>query len=100
MPSDASGSAPPVLREAPTASPLRLLAFAGVRDVIGQAEAVVEVALPCTADELWPLLIARFPALSPYRGSVRLAINGTYAVPSDRVDSGDEVALIPPVSGG
>jgi sulfur-carrier protein len=100
MPSDASSSAPSVLREAPTASPLRLLAFAGVRDVIGQAEAIVELALPCTADELWPLLIARFPALSPYRGSVRLAINGTYAVPSDRVDSGDEVALIPPVSGG
>jgi molybdopterin synthase catalytic subunit/molybdopterin synthase sulfur carrier subunit len=81
-------------------SPLRLLAFAGVRDVIGQAETMVDVALPCSADELWPHLIARYPALSPYRASVRLAINGTYAMPTDRVAAGDEVALIPPVSGG
>lgn len=89
-----------MLREGPTTSPLRLLAFAGVRDVIGLAETTIEVPLPCTSDELWPLLIARYPALSPYKSSVRLAINGTYAVPSDRVASGDEVALIPPVSGG
>jgi molybdopterin synthase sulfur carrier subunit len=100
MLSDPAGPAPLVLRETPRTSPLRLLAFAGVRDVIGQAEATIDVELPCTADELWPRLIARYPALSPYRASVRLAINGTYAGPSDRVDSGDEVALIPPVSGG
>jgi molybdopterin converting factor small subunit len=89
-----------MFQEGPTTSPLRLLAFAGVRDVIGQAETTVDVELPCSADELWPRLIARYPALSPYRSSVRLAINGTYALPSDRVASGDEVALIPPVSGG
>jgi len=83
-----------------TTSSLRLLAFAGVREVIGQAETSLEVELPCTADELWPSLIARYPGLSPYRSSVRLAINGTYAMASDRVHGGDEVALIPPVSGG
>jgi sulfur-carrier protein len=89
-----------MVRPGQTSSSLRLLAFAGVRDVIGEAETNLDVELPCTADELWPSLIARFPGLSPYRGSVRLAINGTYAIPSDRVDRGDEVALIPPVSGG
>ncbi|MBL8744002.1 MAG: MoaD/ThiS family protein [Myxococcales bacterium] len=89
-----------MLSEAPTTSPLRLLAFAGVRDVIGSAEATVDVELPCTAGELWPRLVARYPDLAPYAGSIRLAVNGTYATPSDRVGHGDEVALIPPVSGG
>ncbi len=83
-----------------TGSAVRVLAFAGVRDVVGAAELDIAVPAPCGADDLWAALIRRFPALAPYRGSVRLAINGTYASAEDLVAAGDEVALIPPVAGG
>lgn len=79
---------------------VRLLAFAAVRDVIGAPEVELELAAPCTAAQLWLKIVDRYPALSPHERSIRLAINGTYAFSSDAVSPGDEVALLPPVSGG
>ena len=40
------------------------------------------------------------PALAPGRPSLRFAVNGTYADPATTLADGDEVACIPPVSGG
>ncbi len=83
---------------------VRLLAFAGARDAVGAGE--VDLALdetatdPATADDVLRLACARFPALSPYRSCLRVAVNGTYATESTPVMAGDEVALIPPVAGG
>ncbi len=79
---------------------MRLLAFAGARDVIGAPEVEIPVSGPCDAAELWSVLLSRFPALEPYKRSIRLAVNGAYANETDRVRPGDEVALIPPVAGG
>lgn len=90
-------------RSAPTddaPSHVRLLAFAAVRDVLGAAELDLDLRGAKTAQELWPVLLDRFPSLAVHRGSIRLAINGTYAFPEDAVRAGDEVALIPPVAGG
>ena len=77
-----------------------MLAFAGARDVIGAGELDLPLRGPCTAAELLDAVCVRFPGLVPYRGSLRIAINGVYADASDPVRSGDEVALIPPVAGG
>ena len=79
---------------------VRLLAFAGARDVLGAAEVILPLAAPCSAAELLAEICRRYPALQPWRASLRAAVNGTYADASDRVSSGDEVALIPPVAGG
>jgi molybdopterin converting factor subunit 1 len=79
---------------------VRLLAFAAVRDLLGFAEGTLEIDAPCSASTLWSLLVSRYPALAPHRGAVRLAINGTYAFDEDPIAPGDEVALLPPVSGG
>jgi molybdopterin converting factor small subunit len=79
---------------------VKMLAFAGARDVIGAGELDLPLGGPCTAAELMDVVCARFPGLTPYRGSLRIAINGVYADASDPVRSGDEVALIPPVAGG
>ncbi|MBL9023332.1 MAG: MoaD/ThiS family protein [Myxococcales bacterium] len=83
-----------------TARPVRVLAFAAVRDIVGAPEIELEIPGRCAVGDLWPTLIARFPALEPHRPSVRLAVNGTYARDDDVVSPGDEVALIPPVAGG
>lgn len=51
-------------------------------------------------DGLWRELIAAHPGLTPFRGSVRLARNSEYVGADAQFAAGDEVALIPPVSGG
>ena len=79
---------------------VKLLAFAGARDVIGAAELTLTLDAPCTASALLDDMCRRFPALVPWRGAIRVAVNGTYANADDPVRSGDEVALIPPVAGG
>ncbi|WP_437580366.1 MoaD/ThiS family protein [Sorangium sp. So ce887] len=79
---------------------VRVLAFAGARDVLGAGEVALPLPGPCTAAELLDHVCARYPGLTPYKGSIRVAVNGVYATSSDPVGFGDEVALIPPVAGG
>lgn len=83
-----------------SAGSLKLLAFAGARDVLGTGEMAFELDAPCTAAELLAEVCRRFPRLEPWRSSIRVAVNGTYAEAGDPVSFGDEVALIPPVAGG
>jgi molybdopterin converting factor small subunit len=78
---------------------MRILFFAQTRQATGTAEAVLE-ADALEADALWALLLARWPGLAPSRGVTRLARNGAYARPGEVFRADDEVALIPPVSGG
>jgi sulfur-carrier protein len=79
---------------------VKLLAFAGTRDIVGAAEVDLALACPCTVEDLLREVCRRYPALEPHRRSLRVAVNGTYANAGERVASGDEVALIPPVAGG
>lgn len=79
---------------------VRVLAFAATRDVLGCDELDLDIPAGCTPSGVMDALCARFPALAPYRPSIRLAINGTYAQDGDAVAAGDEIALIPPVAGG
>lgn len=79
---------------------VRLLAFAAARDVIGAEEIAFDVDAPASAQSLLSAVCARWPALAPYRASLRVAVNGAYAAWDDEVRAGDEVAIIPPVAGG
>ncbi|MGB9625395.1 MAG: MoaD/ThiS family protein [Phycisphaerae bacterium] len=69
-------------------------------DVVGHADAVYELCEPATLGTLIELLYARYPKLAEHAGVVRFAVNSEYADPSQSLRTGDEVALIPPVSGG
>lgn len=79
---------------------VKVLAFAGARDVVGAAELAFSLCEPCTSAQLLAAICEQFPGLSPHRRSLRLAVNGHYAEPETTVSPGDEVALIPPVAGG
>lgn len=79
---------------------MKLLAFAGARDAIGQGELSMPLPEPITARALLERLCVEHPRLAPYATSLRLAINGTYASWDELVHEGDEVAIIPPVAGG
>ena len=74
--------------------------FARLSELAGTREAEVEVGEGLTAGEVYKALCRRYPALSGINGSIRYAVNGEYADPGHPVGEGDELALIPPVSGG
>ena len=79
---------------------MRVLFFAQIRDAAGVAEIQIPAPTPMTAAELWTSLLTRIPALAPFQPVTRLARNCAYAEPDTRFGESDEVALIPPVSGG
>jgi len=79
---------------------VRARLFAVQRELAGTRELALELAPGATIDDAWAALVERFPALAPGRPFVRFARNGDYADASTVLDDGDEVAFIPPVSGG
>jgi molybdopterin converting factor subunit 1 len=79
---------------------IRVLAFARLREIVGAPERIVEVPEEARIDDVWSALAADFPALLDERFAVRAARNGQLARFDERVRDGDEVALLPPVSGG
>jgi molybdopterin converting factor subunit 1 len=79
---------------------MRILFFAQLRDAAGQSEMTLRVDGPLDAAGLWRRLVAERPGLARYRRCVRLARNREYAGSGVRFHDADEVALIPPVSGG
>ena len=60
----------------------------------------LEVPLGSTVDDAWDAVVDAVPALAPGRSSLRFAVNGEYADDDLALADGDELACIPPVSGG
>jgi molybdopterin synthase catalytic subunit/molybdopterin synthase sulfur carrier subunit len=78
---------------------MRILFFAHLKNVTACAE--MDLATEgLNTEQLWGRLIQIHPGLAGFRGSVRLARNSEYVGPDAWFGAGDEVALIPPVSGG
>jgi molybdopterin converting factor subunit 1 len=79
---------------------MRVLFFAQLKDVTGCEAVELPTPSPPNGDQLWAVLLGKFPGLAAHRPNVRLARNWEYAGPEMRFADTDEVALIPPVSGG
>ncbi len=78
---------------------MRIFIFGQLKAITGQPE--IQLTFPSgDADELWQRLIALYPGLGPLRKQVRIAQNGEFATRSALFSDNDEIALIPPVSGG
>jgi molybdopterin converting factor subunit 1 len=74
--------------------------FARLRDLAGSGDLSREIVEPATVRTVWNGLVADFPALAPYAASMSCAVNADYARMETPVGDGDEVAFLPPVSGG
>lgn len=78
---------------------VRLRTFASLRELSVDR---CEIDLPAGADAAaaWDALAGRYPGLVPHRPFVRVARNGVYAAWTDALADDDEIAFLPPVSGG
>jgi molybdopterin converting factor subunit 1 len=74
--------------------------FAGHRDITGRSDELLELAPGATIGGLWDLLVARYPQLAGYSGRVLYAVNQEFGTLTTELHDGDEVAFVPPVSGG
>ena len=71
--------------------------FAAARELAGQRAVVVEAA---TVGEARRRLVEACPQLAPLAARSLMAVNAEYADDATAVGAGDQLALIPPVSGG
>ncbi|HEY3331094.1 MAG TPA: MoaD/ThiS family protein [Capsulimonadaceae bacterium] len=78
---------------------IRVLLFAHLRDIAG-AELSLDVQLGSSAEELCAKLAGIDERFGRSLASTRIAVNGEWADGATILHDGDELALIPPVSGG
>ena len=74
--------------------------FARLRDIAGAGEIERQVPDGATVRTVWQTLANEFPDLQDYEVSISTAVNAEYARMEAPVADGDEVAFLPPVSGG
>jgi molybdopterin synthase catalytic subunit len=79
---------------------IALLAFASAGDILGTGETTLELAPRTTLAQLKMLLEERHPALGALWSRLAIAVNGDLRPDDTPLADGDEVALLPPVSGG
>ena len=74
--------------------------FALYRERAGCSRCQVEVPDAATVTDLTAAVRKQFPRLAPTGVNIVVAVNTEYADPDHRLAPGDEICLIPPVSGG
>ena len=74
--------------------------FARLRDIAGAGELARDIAPGATIGAVWRELAREFPDLAAYERSISSAVNADYARMDREVRDGDEIAFLPPVSGG
>ena len=74
--------------------------FARLRDIAGSGDLSREAPAGATVGDVWRGLVAEFPEMARYESSISSAVNADYARMTAAVADGDEIAFLPPVSGG
>jgi molybdopterin converting factor subunit 1 len=74
--------------------------FARLREIAGRSEIVCDVDAGASVADVWRSLEAAHPGIAPLRSAVSAAVNAEFASMTTRVHEGDDVAFLPPVSGG
>ena len=79
---------------------IQLLLFAVLRDIVGTDQQSLSLPEGTRAADLWQQLRSQHRQLQDYATPPLTAINEAYASPDTLLQDGDQVAFIPPVSGG
>ncbi|MCD6505823.1 MoaD/ThiS family protein [Candidatus Poribacteria bacterium] len=78
---------------------IKVKPFAMARSIVGQSELEIDLHEGATIKDAFNLLLTRFPELKEIK-SMQFSVNLEYSDPATMLHDGDELALIPPVSGG
>ncbi len=79
---------------------VRVLFFGRLKEIVGQAQDETELAEGSRVEDLFSCYGTRYPELAKYRSSVVASVNQEFAEWRAPLAGGDEVAFLPPVSGG
>ena len=79
---------------------VKVLFFGRLKEVVGHAEESIDLSDASTLEQLFAAYASRHPELAKYRSSVVASRNQEFACWDTPLRSGDEVAFLPPVSGG
>ncbi len=79
---------------------VKVLFFGRIRELTGLSEETGEISEGATLGDLLERYIQRFPQLEGFRASLVASRNQEFAPWDTRITSGDEIAFLPPVSGG
>lgn len=74
--------------------------FARLREIAGASELARTIEPGATVGSLWRELAGEHEGLAQYERSISSAVNADYAKMDRALADGDEVAFLPPVSGG
>ena len=79
---------------------VRVRLFASLREAVGSDRLELELSDGASVEDAWRRLLDAHPALGTRRASLAAAVNRNYAGFDTALTDGDELAFIPPVSGG
>ena len=79
---------------------VRVLFFGAARDAAGHEELELSLSSPANVTSARAQLLTAYPALARFGNSLLLAVNQEYALADRKISDGDELAVLPPVSGG
>lgn len=79
---------------------IQIRLFAGQREIVGSTALPMPLPEGATVQTAWEQLTASYPRLAGYTGRMLYALNQEYATLASVLRDGDELAFIPPVSGG
>jgi molybdopterin converting factor subunit 1 len=79
---------------------ITLRLFASARVLAGFSEKALQFGDSATTEDIWDYLVGQCDEFRSWRPSVRFAVNARYVIGPTALQDGDEVAIIPPVSGG
>lgn len=79
---------------------VQLKFFALFRELFGETEREVEIPAGSRVADIWARLVAEQPVIGKLEGAVRFAVNREYVSADYELKAGDELVLVPPVSGG
>jgi molybdopterin converting factor subunit 1 len=74
--------------------------YASFREIVGSKEENIDVPEGTTVQMLLEGYINRFPQIDRFREHIILSVNKEYGHPTRKLNDGDEVSFLPPVSGG
>jgi molybdopterin converting factor subunit 1 len=74
--------------------------FARLRELAGRESWALDLPQDATVADVWAAVSSAHPSLAPFTRAMSCAVNASFSRMSQPVHEGDDVAFLPPVSGG